>query len=331
MKDEINQEPSNVIFNGRYQVKENIGKGSSSSVFLAWDLQLKRYVALKIETSKNDISNNSKRFKIEANLLMMLKNDNIVAIYDYFVVSGKQIIVMEYLQGKTLEEYIRNKTMLTNAETTLYLLQICNALKELHEKRIIHRDLKPQNIFVTKKNQIKLIDLGIAKINDDQELTKLLSVVGTPEYISPEVITGFKSTTSSDIYALGIVAYKMLTGFVPFKGDDSSQTASLHLNNLPILINKINVKVNPKLEQMIYKMIEKSPAKRYQNVIEIEIDLRAILKTNHYKMTSESESFKFLEKKNQKHSKSSKLIGWALISIVTIITLFIIFYLFHFH
>ena len=259
-----------VILRKRYKVNEKIGEGGTSNIFKGVDLETDNVIALKIIKKNSKVVSAKKRFELEAETLLSFKNPNIVKIYDYFSLNYHSIIVMEYLKGKTLKQIIRKQKFLSIEQTLNYLLKIINALKDLHEKNIMHRDLKPQNIIIDDDNTLKLMDFGIIQASEEQDITQTNYVVGSVEYMAPEVLKGKKATPRSEIYSLGIIAYMMLTGVTPLKGSDFQETAKNHLSKKADNLFMINPDIDEKLNNIVLKMLRINDFERYQDVIQLE-------------------------------------------------------------
>ncbi len=268
------------IINNKYEIVDMIGKGASAKVYLCNDLENNRKVALKIQNMEEEFSNMDKRFKIEAKTMLSLNHPNIVKTYDYFEWNNRRIIVMEFLRGKTLDDMIKTQGHLNHKEAANYALQVLYALKEIHMLDIMHRDLKPANIIITLDNTVKLMDFGIAQISKNQELTKQASVIGTIQYLAPEIFRGEKASPTSEIFSLGVLLYKMVTGVVPFKGSNPEETARKIINNQPLPPSRINPDVDSKLEIIILKMLEKDQYNRVPNTDEAIVIFSKYLNKN---------------------------------------------------
>ncbi len=285
------------IINNKYEILGLIGKGASAKVFLSKDLESNMRVALKIQNVEEEFSNMDKRFKIEAKTMLSLNHKNIVKTYDYFEWNGRRIIVMEYLRGKTVENMIRDNGHLSNKESANYILQILYALREMHKREIMHRDLKPANIIITLDNTVKLMDFGIVQISKNQELTKQASVIGTIQYLAPEIFKGTKATPTSEIFSLGVLLYKMVTGVVPFRGSNPEETAKKILYDKPLPPSRVNPDVDFKLELIIMKMIEKDP---YNRIFDTNLAIEEFLDYLDKKDESKSNEDSSDKKKSKK-------------------------------
>ncbi|WEV45540.1 Stk1 family PASTA domain-containing Ser/Thr kinase [Streptococcaceae bacterium ESL0687] len=263
------------LFAERYLVMKEIGRGGMANVYLAEDTFLdNRLVAIKV--LRSNLENDSiaiARFQREAYAMSELNHPNIVGISDVGDVDGQQYIVMEYVDGVTLKQYIKEHAPLSNDEAIHYISQILSAMKLAHERGIIHRDLKPQNILISKSGDAKVTDFGIAMAFAETSLTQTNSMFGSIHYLSPEQARGAKATVQSDIYAMGIILYEMLTGDVPFDGDSAVTIALQHFQKpLPSIIN-INKNVPQALENVVIKATAKDLSDRYQNVSEMLKDV----------------------------------------------------------
>lgn len=263
------------IFAERYMVIKEIGRGGMANVYLAEDRFLdNRLVAIKVLRSnfEND-SIATARFQREAFAMSELTHPNIVGISDVGDNDKQQYIVMEYVAGKTLKEYIKEKGHLSNEEAIHFTSQILSAMQMAHDRGIIHRDLKPQNILVSEDGDAKVTDFGIAMAFAETSLTQTNSMFGSVHYLSPEQARGSKATVQSDIYAIGIVLYEMLVGDVPFDGDSAVTIALQHFQKPLPSITKVNPDVPQALENVAIKATAKSLDDRYKNVSEMLSDL----------------------------------------------------------
>ena len=262
------------LLDGRYKLTSIKGVGGMAVVYEAEDLAVSnRKVAVKI--LKDEIGEDEqevKRFVNESKAVAMLSHPNIVHIYDVNVsVHGEhQYIVMEYIDGITLKDYISRKQSLNWRESISYTEQILNALAHAHDKGIIHRDIKPQNIMLLRNGNIKITDFGIAKIQNSEPLTMTDKAIGTVHYISPEQASGTTQITNmSDIYSVGILMYEMTTGTLPFNGNTPIQIAMMQVNDTPQNPRILNPEIPKGLSQIILKAMSKSPEKRYQSAGEM--------------------------------------------------------------
>ena len=267
-----NKNIKNRILSNRYEIIEHIGIGGMSYVYKALDTKTGQIVAIKI--LKEELQNDEefiKKFKDEANASKDIKHRNVVNNFDIVDEDNLHYIVLEYIEGETLNKYIKQKGRLTNEETISISKQIADGLEAAHLKGIIHRDIKPQNIIIDKYNVVKITDFGIARAITST--TKNISVIGTVHYISPEQIRNESVDYRSDIYSLGCTMYEMITGETPFKGDDSMAIIVAHLRDNVDKPSKINKDIYRSLEKIILKATRILPRERYQNISDMIDDL----------------------------------------------------------
>ena len=264
--------------NDRYEIIGTIGEGGMANVYLAKDTLLERQVAIKV--LRGDLAGNEKfirRFQREAKSVSDLSHPNIVEVYDVGEEDGQHYIVMEYIDGKTLKQLIQKRGYLTVPEVIDIMTQLTDGLSAAHEAYIIHRDIKPQNIMILDNGMIKITDFGIATSMNATQLTQTNSVMGSVHYLPPEQAAGQTATTKSDIYSLGILMYELLTGTVPFKGDNAVEIALKQMKERIPSIRKQNPLIPQSIENIILKATAKNPKNRYDNVKEMNEDLRHAL------------------------------------------------------
>lgn len=271
----------NVVAN-RYEVVQHIGQGGMADVFLAIDTILNRHVAIKILRSDQSTDAISiLRFEREAQAATTLAHPNIVEIYDVGEYKNHHYIVMEYVAGKTLKKVIRDRAPLLNLEAVDTMKQLTSAVAEAHKRGIIHRDIKPQNVIVKSDGSVKILDFGIATAKGSAQLTQANNVMGSVHYLAPELAKGEPASPQSDIYALGIVFYEMLTGDVPFKADQAVQIALLHMREPMPSVRKANPNVPQSVENIIIRATAKNPKLRYQSCDEMLKDLEQCMLPEH--------------------------------------------------
>ena len=257
----------NAIFDGRYQIVDTVGEGGMAVVYKAIDLKTGETVALKM--LKDSISDNPqalRRFINESKAVAMMDHANIVKILDVSVKTEHKFIVMEYIKGITLRDYMSNKVRLSWQDATAFIAQILQALDHAHMRGVIHRDIKPQNIMVMEGGFIKVADFGIAKLPNAETVTMIDHAVGTIYYISPEQARGNKKIDPrSDLYSLGVMFYEMLTGKLPFMADTSYAIMTKHINEAPTPPRQLVPQLPVGIEQIILCAMEKDPAQRYQS------------------------------------------------------------------
>ncbi|BAK17472.1 serine/threonine protein kinase [Solibacillus silvestris StLB046] len=263
---------------GRYKILKLIGGGGMSNVYLAHDIILSRDVAIKI--LRYDLSNEEelhRRFQREALSATSLTNPNIVSIYDVGEDGDMHYIVMEYIKGKTLKQYIQEFSPLSAARSVHIMKQLTSAISHAHENGIIHRDIKPQNILMDEEGNVKITDFGIATSLGATSFTQTNSVIGTVHYLSPEQARGGVATMKSDIYALGIVFYELLTGELPFSGESAVSIALKHLQAETPSVREFDASIPQSVENIVLKATAKDQNHRYSNAEEMEEDLNTCL------------------------------------------------------
>ncbi|WLR43575.1 Stk1 family PASTA domain-containing Ser/Thr kinase [Bacillus carboniphilus] len=263
---------------GRYKILEVIGGGGMANVYLARDVILDRNVAIKI--LRFDFVNDNdfiRRFRREAQSATSLAHPNIVSIYDVGEEKDIYYIVMEYVEGKTLKQYIAQHAPLHPKEALHIQEQIVSAINHAHENGIVHRDIKPHNILVDQHGNIKVTDFGIAVALSSTTITQTNSVLGSVHYLSPEQARGGLATNKSDIYSLGIVLFEMLTGRLPFDGESAISIALKHLQSEPPSIKRWNTQVPQSVENLVLKSMAKDPFHRYESAADFGDDIKTAL------------------------------------------------------
>lgn len=261
---------------GRYEIKEIIGVGGMAYVYKAYDSIDDRIVAVKI--LKDEYLANeefTRRFKNESKAIAILSHPNIVKVYDVSFGERLQYIVMEYIDGITLKEYIDQQRDIKWKEAVHFTVQILRALQHAHDKGIVHRDIKPQNIMLLPDGTIKVTDFGIARFsrNDLRATSATDKAIGSVHYISPEQARGDITDEKADIYSTGVMLYEMLTGRLPFEADSAVSVAIMQLQSEPKMPREINPEIPEGLEEITMKAMQKDPAKRYQSAAEMLYDI----------------------------------------------------------
>lgn len=273
----------------RYQIIKSIGEGGMANVYLAYDTILDRNVAVKV--LRGDLATDEKfvrRFQREALSASSLSNPNIVEVYDVGEDNGEYYIVMEYVEGKHLKNLLKKRGKLTVPEVIDIVLQITNGLSVAHDSYIIHRDIKPQNILILDNGLVKITDFGIAVAMNATQLTQTNSVMGSVHYLPPEQASGKGATLQSDIYSIGILMYELLTGKLPFKGDNAVEIALKHLKEPMPSIRDEMPEIPQSVENVILKATAKNPKNRYADAREMHEDLKTCLddsRKNELKIT----------------------------------------------
>ncbi len=258
----------------RYEIQEVIGVGGMAVVYKAYDSIDDRIVAVKI-LKEEYLANEEfrRRFKNESKAIAVLSHPNIVKVYNVSYGDRLQYIVMEYVEGITLKEYIEQQGKLGIKETVHFTMQILRALQHAHDKGIVHRDIKPQNIMLLSNGNIKVTDFGIARFSYSDTKTMTDSAIGSVHYISPEQARGDATDARADIYSVGVVLYEMLTGQLPFQSDNSVSVALMQLQNDPKLPRELNGSIPMGLEQIVMHAMQKSTKNRYQSAAEMLLDI----------------------------------------------------------
>ena len=270
------------LFAGRYRILKSIGRGGMADVYLAKDLILdNEEVAIKVlRTNYQTDQIAVARFQREARAMAELNHPNIVSIRDIGEEDGQQFLVMEYVDGSDLKKYIQDHAPLSNNEVVRIMEEVLSAMTLAHQQGIVHRDLKPQNILLTKDGTVKVTDFGIAVAFAETSLTQTNSMLGSVHYLSPEQARGSKATVQSDIYAMGIMLFEMLTGHIPYDGDSAVTIALQHFQKpLPSIIDK-NKNVPQALENVVIKATAKRLSDRYASTFEMSRDLMTALSYN---------------------------------------------------
>lgn len=268
----------------QYEVLEKLGEGGMGVVYKAHDTKLDRIVALKfLPQHLTGDSNEKERFYHEARAAAALTHQNIAIIYEIGEHEDQVFIAMEYVEGKTLKQLVEMESDSLSIKKTLDIaVQVCDGLAAAHEKGIVHRDIKSDNIMLTPKGQVKIMDFGLAKLKGASKLTKEGSTLGTAAYMSPEQARGEDVDRRSDIFSFGVVLYELLTAHLPFRGEHQAALLYSVVNEDPQPIARFNEKISPKLEEIVSKAIEKDKEERYQHADDLTADLRRERKNLEY-------------------------------------------------
>lgn len=295
----------------RYELLELIGVGGMADIYKAMDIIEERIVAVKI--LKNEFAASEdflRRFRNESKAIALLSHPNIVKIYDVGFTDKIQYIVMEYIDGITLTEYIERQGVLKWRDAVHFTLQILRALQHAHDRGIVHRDIKSQNVMLLADGTIKVMDFGIARFNRETDKTMSEKAIGSVHYISPEQARGEMTDEKSDIYSVGVMLYEMLTGVKPFDGDNPVSIALKHMQAVPKRITEINSSIPEGLEEITVKAMQKEPSKRYQTAGEMIKDIEEFKKNPaivfEYKYFSTDGSTKYFDKVVPDSPKKSK-------------------------
>ena len=296
--------------NDRYQIIKSIGEGGMANVYLAYDTILDRNVAVKV--LRGDLATDEKfvrRFQREALSASSLSHPNIVEVYDVGEDNGQYYIVMEYIEGCQLKQLLKKRGRLTLSEVIDIMLQITDGLSVAHDAYIIHRDIKPQNIMILDSGLVKITDFGIAMAMNSTQLTQTNSVMGSVHYLPPEQANGKGSTLQSDIYSMGILMYELLTGELPYKGDNAVEIALKHLKEKIPSVREKFPEISQSVENIIIKATAKNPKNRYADARSMNEDLRTCLddsRVNEAKIVLPYPEFEDNNKKKETKNKESK-------------------------
>jgi eukaryotic-like serine/threonine-protein kinase len=267
------------VLSGRYRLESKLGSGGMSTVYLARDETLERWVAAKVlHREISDQPDQIERFRREARAVAQVSHPNVVAVIDAGEDGGRPYIVFEYVDGQTLKQCIdEHDRGLPLDEATAYAIEVGRGLAAAHARRLIHRDVKPQNVLIDADGRAKVTDFGIARELEQDGLTKTGRVLGTTDYVSPEQAMGQPVDARSDIYSLGILLWEMLTGEVPFKADNLVGVAMKHVNEKVPDVQKRRRDASSALAAVVERATEKKPEKRYQDMNAMLADLESAL------------------------------------------------------
>ncbi len=310
------------IFSGRYKIVEKIGSGGMAEVYKAEDTILNRTVAIKVlhsqlATQKDFIE----RLRREAQAAANLNHPNIVNIHDWGSEDDTYFIVMEYIEGKTLKEIIEAEAPFPPERAISIATKVCSALDFAHRRDIIHRDVKPQNIMITTEGEIKVTDFGIARAGAATPMTQTGSIMGTAQYISPEQAQGRIIQQTSDIYSLGIVLYEMLTGKVPFSGENPIAIAFKQVHEKPIPPRKIRPSIPDSLERITLRALAKNPNDRYQTGEQMRADLLRFSRGEDVsplppQLSSAGETIVITPKRKKRKRRKIPLTPWVILIVL---------------
>lgn len=274
-----------LTLNQRYRLIERAGSGGMATVYKAQDIMLRRLVAVKLlHESLTGDEEFLRRFQREAHAAANLSHPNIVTVHDIGQDGHRHFIVMEYVNGRTLKDLIHEsleqERTLTVGRALQLGIQICAGIGYAHRAGLVHCDVKPQNVIVTRDDRVKVADFGIARAMSQSSLHTASMLWGTPHYFAPEQAAGEPATPASDVYAIGIIFFEMLTGQLPFQADTLPALALKHLHEPPPLITSLNANVPAQLEQIINKVLSKEPAGRYRTAGQLERILRSYFESS---------------------------------------------------
>lgn len=314
------------LLGGRYEILDQVGGGGMSLVYRARDTYLNRIVAIKV--LREQLTSDEEfvaRFRREAQAVASLSHGNIVSIYDVGQEQGIYYLVMEMVEGRNLKEIIKERSRLPASEAVEIAKQICDALAHAHAQKIIHRDIKPHNIIITDEGKAKVTDFGIARAVSTATVTHTGSIMGSVHYFSPEQARGEIADEKSDIYALGVLLYEMLTGELPFEGESPISVALKKIHDDPLPPRQINAEIGEAMEKVILHAMSRDPFKRYESVLLLKQDLISAqlynkLAHDPVELDDTIKVPKFFRKKSRENKTAAplKLWIWLLISLIVI-------------
>jgi len=253
---------------GKYRVLDRVGRGGMGTVYKAIDETLHREVAIKVLNAELNDPEIAKRFRAEAITVARLSHPGIATIYELFQHEGQWLMVMEFVRGETLEHMVDRMGPLSPQRSAELCMQSLAALAHAHSMGVVHRDLKPANLMITENGTIKIMDFGIARVAGTEHLTNAGFMMGTPAYMAPEQVMGHEIDARADLYALGVVFYRLTTAKLPFKGDTPFAMAQSQVNDPPIPISSHRHDLPPWADQLITRALAKSPEERFQSAVE---------------------------------------------------------------
>ena len=264
------------VLDSRYVIDAVLASGGMGVMFRGTDLLLDRPVAVKVLHSYLAAEDDAARFLHEGQLLASLTHPNLARIYDMDSAGGTPYLVMEFVEGESLAEIIEREAPLASGRGIALALQVCHGLGYMHERGVIHRDIKPQNLLLMGNGRVKIVDFGVARGPAAMEITVPGSVLGTAHYLAPELVRGDAATAQSDLYALGVVLYRLFTGRLPFEGDNPLEVAMLH-RTAPVPRPCDLVPEMPSaLQEVLLRLLEKEPAQRYPSAGAAAAALRGV-------------------------------------------------------
>jgi eukaryotic-like serine/threonine-protein kinase len=253
---------------GKYHVEDRLGRGGMGTVYRAIDETLHREVAIKVLNAELNDPEVAKRFRAEAITVARLSHPGIATIYELFQHDGQWLMVMEFVRGETLEHLVDRMGALSPQRAAELCLQALAALAHAHSMGVVHRDLKPANLMITETGSVKIMDFGIARVAGTEHLTNAGYMMGTPAYMAPEQVMGHEIDARADLYAMGVVFYRLTTAKLPFRGDTPFAMAQSQVNEMPTPVAMMRSDLPPWVEQIVARALAKAPEQRFQSAVE---------------------------------------------------------------
>jgi serine/threonine protein kinase len=253
---------------GKYRVEDRVGRGGMGTVYRAIDETLHREVAIKVLNAELNDPEIAKRFRAEAITVARLSHPGIATIYELFQHDGQWLMVMEFVRGETLERLVERMGALSPQRAAELCMQSLAALAHAHSMGVVHRDLKPANLMITETGSVKIMDFGIARVAGTEHLTSAGYMMGTPAYMAPEQVMGHEIDARADLYAMGVVFYRLTTSRLPFKGESPFAMAQSQVNDLPTPVGLMRTDLPPWVEQIVARALAKAPELRFQSAVE---------------------------------------------------------------
>ncbi len=281
---------------GRYEIFEELGRGSFGVVYRGFDYKLDKEVAVKkLPLQSQGLPGAVNRFYREAQIASNLTHENIIGVYDYYEKNGEYYLVMELVEGLTLQQYVSESGPMAVCDALKVIRDVCSALEYAHSQHVIHRDIKPSNIMITPEGEIKVTDFGIAKLSQSTDMTLDGTSAGTPTVMSPEQITGGPVSEKSDIFATGAALYYLVTGIMPFDGEHIGQIIHKIIHKEPVAPSRLNNQITPDLEYIILRALEKDPGDRFADAAELRKAVEELLNSGQLsKKSARRKWFRFV-------------------------------------